>query len=162
IIGLIRGRYSYKSNLEIEKTNIVNSLKDCCKIAEDAGVILLLEPINRFEIDSCNTIKESIKLIEEVNSDYLKLMIDSFHMHLEEDPELIWTELDSYHSLIQHVHLADDTRRAPGTGHINFKRLIGVLEKNNYNEFYSFETIMKPSFEKIAKDSIKYLRSLKI
>ncbi|MFX1298117.1 MAG: sugar phosphate isomerase/epimerase family protein, partial [Promethearchaeota archaeon] len=81
IIGLIRGRRSYKNNPITEKRNIINSLRKCSKLAEDFSVELIFEPINRFEIDSFNTIEETLAMIEEIGSDHLKLMIDSFHTH---------------------------------------------------------------------------------
>ena len=46
--------------------------------------------ISLFEIDSYNTISEAIELIDEINSDNLKLMVDSYHIYLEEDPGFIW------------------------------------------------------------------------
>ncbi|MFX0139260.1 MAG: TIM barrel protein, partial [Candidatus Hodarchaeota archaeon] len=90
IIGLIRGRYNFQSSPKKEKLNIIHSLKECCRIAEINLVELIFEPINRFEIDSYNTISESIELLEEIGSDNLKLLINSFHTYLEEDPIYIW------------------------------------------------------------------------
>jgi len=160
IIGLIRGRYSYQSSPETERQNIKTSLKSCCQLAQENDIELIFEPINRFEIDSYNSIEESLKLIEEIGSSHLKLMIDSYHMHLEEDPNSIWEFLESIARKISHLHLADDTRRAPGTGHFNFKRFLTIFKKGEFNGFASMETIMKPSFEEVAKVSIAYLRSI--
>ncbi len=162
IIGLIRGRFTYKNNPETEKRNIIDSLKKCCRLAEDSNVELIFEPINRFEIDSYNTIKDTLEMIEEIGSENLKLMVDSFHTHLEEDPITIWDYLDSIAKKVSHLHLSDDTRRAPGTGHFNFRRFLNVFEKDNYKGFASVETIMKPSFEDVAKQTITYMKSINI
>ena len=157
IIGLIRGRYNSQSSPKKEKLNIVHSLKECCRIAENNNVELLFEPINRFEIDSYNTISESIELLEEIGSDKLKLLIDSFHTYLEEDTIFIWEYMKDITHHVSHLHLADDNRRAPGTGHFDFKSFLSIFKESGYNGFASIETIMKPSFEDVAKESSEYL-----
>ena len=63
-----------------------------------------------------------------------------------------------YH--VGHVHLADCTRRAPGTGHFDFKTFLTIFKTAGYNDYASIETIMKPSFEDVAKESSGYLRSI--
>ena len=158
IIGLIRGRYNFESSSKKEKNNIRISLKECCHLAENLGVLLLFEPINRFEIDSYNTISESINLLEEIGSENLKLLVDSFHTYLEEDPGYIWDYLEEITNYVAHIHLADCTRRAPGTGHFDFKSFLNIFKKAGYAGFASIETIMKPSFEDVAKESSEYLR----
>ncbi|MHA1292489.1 MAG: sugar phosphate isomerase/epimerase family protein [Promethearchaeota archaeon] len=157
IIGLIRGRFNYNSNQIKEKLNIITSLKKCCKIAENYGVYLTFEPINSFEIDSFNTITESVKLIEEIGSENLKLLIDSFHINLEEDPGFVWDDLREIVHLVNHIHIADCNRRAPGTGHFDFKTFLTIFKNKGYKGFASVETIMKPSFEEVAKQTSKYL-----
>jgi sugar phosphate isomerase/epimerase len=157
IIGLIRGRYNYESSLKKEKNNIKLSLKECCRLAENYGLLLLFEPINRFEIDSYNTISESVKLIEKIGSENLKLLVDSFHTYLEEDPGYIWNYLEEITHYVAHIHLADCTRRAPGTGHFDFKSFLNIFKNSGYDGFASIETIMKPSFEDVAKNSSEYL-----
>jgi sugar phosphate isomerase/epimerase len=123
-------------------------------------VILLFEPINQFEIDSYNTISESIKLLEEIRSDNLKLLLDSFHTYLEEDPIYIWEYMKDKAYHVAHIHLADDNRRAPGTGHFDFKTFLGIFKNIGYDGFASIETIMKPSFEDVAKEASEYLRMI--
>ncbi|MHA1273296.1 MAG: sugar phosphate isomerase/epimerase family protein [Promethearchaeota archaeon] len=158
IIGLIRGRYNYENNPKKEKSNIKISLKECVKIAENNNVILVFEPINSFEIDSFHTISEAIDLIDEIGSDNLKLLVDTFHVNLEEDPVLIWEYLGKITDYVKHIHLADTTRRAPGSGHFDFKNFLNIFKEHGYDRFVSIETIMKPSFKEVAKDSIEFLK----
>jgi sugar phosphate isomerase/epimerase len=160
IIGLIRGRYNFESSAKKERLNIISSLKECCRSAENNNVDLIFEPINRFEVDSYNTISESVKLIEEIRSDNLKLLIDSFHTYLEEDPLYIWEYLKDKTHYVAHLHLADDNRRAPGTGHFDFRTFLNIFKESGYNGFASIETIMKPSFEDVARETSEYLRMI--
>ncbi|MFX0189062.1 MAG: sugar phosphate isomerase/epimerase family protein [Candidatus Hodarchaeota archaeon] len=158
IIGLIRGRFSFESSFKKEKLNIIHSLKECCRIAENNDVELIFEPINRFEIDSYNTISESIELLEIIDSDNLKLLIDSFHTYLEEDPLFIWESMKDIVQYVAHLHLADDNRRAPGTGHFDFRTFLNIFKEAGFNGFCSIEAIMKPSFENVAREASEYLK----
>ncbi|MFX1316607.1 MAG: sugar phosphate isomerase/epimerase family protein [Promethearchaeota archaeon] len=158
IIGLIRGRYNFESSSKKEKANIKSSLRECCRLAENNSVELLFEPINRYEIDSYHTISESVELIEEIGSNNLKLLVDSYHIYLEEDPGFIWDYLEEIVHYVSHIHLADCTRRAPGTGHFDFRTFLNIFKNAGYNGFASIETIMKPSFEEVARESSEYLR----
>jgi sugar phosphate isomerase/epimerase len=157
IIGLIRGRYNSESSPKKEKVNIKSALKQCCWIAENFNVELLFEPINRFEIDSYNTISESLELIKELGSENLRLLVDSYHIYLEEDPGFIWEYLEEITPYVSHIHLADCTRRAPGTGHFDFRTFLNIFKSFGYKNFASIETIMKPSFEEVAIQSSEYL-----
>jgi len=160
IIGLIRGRYNSESSAKKEKLNIISSLKECCRIAENNNVMLVFEPINSFEIDSYNTISEAMNLMDEIGSENLKLLLDSYHINLEEDPGFIWDYLKEITNYVGHIHLADCTRRAPGTGHFDFKTFLTIFKTAGYDDYASIETIMKPSFEEVAKESSEYLRSI--
>jgi sugar phosphate isomerase/epimerase len=158
IIGLIRGRYKCDSSSSKERINIISSIKQSCWIAQNYNVQLVFEPINQFEIDSYNTISQAKELVEEIGSEHLKLLIDSFHINLEEDPAYIWDDLKDIAPIVGHIHLADTTRRAPGSGHFDFKTFLNIFKNAGYNGFVSLETIMKPSFEEVAKNSVQYLR----
>lgn len=160
IIGLIRGRYKHESTPQKEQAYIISSLKECCSIAKNSDVQLVFEPINQFEIDSYNKVSQSVELIEEIGSNNLKLLIDSFHTYLEEDPVDIWGYLKEIAHFVGHIHLADTTRRAPGSGNFDFKSFLGIFKEQGYREFVSIETIMKPSFELVAKNSSEYLKTI--
>ena len=160
IIGLIRGRYSSESSAKKEKLNIISSLKECCRIAENNNVMLVFEPINSFEIDSYNTVADGVNLMDEIGTENLKLLLDSYHINLEEDPGFIWEYLKEITNYVGHIHLADCTRRAPGTGHFDFRTFLTIFKTAGYNDYASIETIMKPSFEEVAKESSEYLRSI--
>lgn len=160
IIGLIRGRYNQENTPKNERLNIKSSLKECCRVAEDKGVELVLEPINRFEIDSYNTIAESVELIKEIGSENLKLLVDTFHTNLEEDPGFIWDDLKEIAHLVSHLHLSDCTRRAPGSGHFDFKTFLRIFQESGFKGFASVETIMKPSFEEVARETVEYLQMI--
>ena len=87
---------------------IAGNLEPLCRQAERAGIILAMEPLNRFETDCVNTLEQATALIEQVGSPAFKIHVDTFHMHIEEDnsaaairaagPDRKSTRLNSSHS----------------------------------------------------------------
>ncbi|MBM3703329.1 MAG: TIM barrel protein, partial [Actinobacteria bacterium] len=100
---------------------------------------MFLEPINRYEINFINTMEEGYRFIEKVAEDNLLLLIDTFHMNIEEPSTT--QSIKNFGSLIGHIHIADSNRKAPGLGHIDFLSIIAQLMKINYRSFLSAEII---------------------
>src|SRR3989441_735177 len=62
----------------------LRSMREMVKVAEDRGVVLLVEVINRFEQFMINTAAEAVAYVEEVASPACKILLDTFHMNIEE------------------------------------------------------------------------------
>ncbi|MCB0189431.1 MAG: sugar phosphate isomerase/epimerase, partial [Caldilineaceae bacterium] len=62
----------------------VQGLQAAGAIAADQGVTLALEPINRFETFVVNTVADGVRLLDEVDQPAVGLLLDTFHMHIEE------------------------------------------------------------------------------
>ena len=84
IIGLIRGVLKPGDSHEQAMEWLRSALKDCSQAAEDAGVRLALEPINRYETSLINTVAQGMDLIDAVGSQNFGLLLDTFHMNIEE------------------------------------------------------------------------------
>jgi sugar phosphate isomerase/epimerase len=95
-----------------------------------------------------------------LQSNRIQLLIDTFHLHLEEKLENAFKLLKKNISRVAHIHLADCNRRSPGSGHFDFKTFLGIFKNIGYDGFASIETIMKPSFEDVAKEASEYLRMI--
>jgi sugar phosphate isomerase/epimerase len=158
IIGLIRGKIGVDTSYKKAWSLVRNCLRECSATAKDLGVLMALEPINRYETAIINTVDEALKMIEEVRSDYVRIMVDTFHMNLEEAS--ITEALRKARKLLVHVHVADSNRKAPGMGHLNFHEIINVLNEIRYTEFLSAEILPKPNFGQAARKTIDYLKKL--
>ncbi|MHA1791302.1 MAG: sugar phosphate isomerase/epimerase family protein [Promethearchaeota archaeon] len=157
VIGLIRGRRIYGQSKNDEHVNIIESLKDLEGIIQDLDVRVVIEPINRFEIDSIHVISDAINLIEEANLKNTYPMIDTFHVNIEEDIDAFFDLLPIYSKIIRKVDLAGYNRRAPGPGPFNFKKFIKTLVENGYWRYFNVECVPKPSFEDVAMRAAEYL-----
>ena len=156
IIGLIRGKKqgSLKKSLKL----LLSSIKSICDYSVRNNVVITIEPLNRYETDLLNSAEEAIDFIKQVNCNKLKLLLDTFHMNIEEKDMLQTVNKTSKY--ISHIHFADNTRRCPGEGSIDFKSIVGLLKKNDYQGYISGEMLPEPSADYCMKRFIKNLKKI--
>ena len=115
---------------EAQLTQIAEALKPLCAKAESAGIVLAIEPLNRFETDCINTLEQGVALIKQVDSPALKLHIDTFHMHIEEDDSA--SAIIECGPYIAHVHASASHRGLLGEDQVDWKGILGALQKIAY------------------------------
>jgi sugar phosphate isomerase/epimerase len=128
-------------------------------LAGQYGVRLAIEPLNRYEADLIQNAAEGLAFLHSVDSPSVGLLLDTFHMNIEEaDP--CQTALNTYRSgRLWHIHLGDSNRLAPGDGHFNFPALIGALEQAGYRDYWSAELLPRPDPDTAAARTIAYMRN---
>lgn len=92
----------------------VENVRKVGKIAGECGVDYCLEVLNRFEGYLLNTCEECRKFVEEVDVDAVKIMLDTFHMNIEEDSMVEAILLAG--EKLGHFHVGENNRRLPGKG----------------------------------------------
>lgn len=159
IIGLVRGRGSPDSRINNKKMELMkDALQECAGNARKKGVKLYFEPLNRYETLLVNTIAEGIELIKELRCENIKLLIDTFHMNIEE-PSLFGSIVKGM-PYTGHVHFADSNRHAPGAGHIEFTDIVNLLTQLGYKEYISLEMLPLPTADRAAEMSMKHLKEI--
>lgn len=136
----------------------MESLHRLVQNAQRKGVTLLLEAINRYESNIINTVKDGLLVLKELGSNCVKLLLDTFHMNLEEPS--IPGALQLAGERLGYVHLADSNRRAPGTGHLNFVEILYTLQAIGYSGPITCEILPQPDDSSAAAWAINYLRSI--
>jgi len=155
IIGLIRGSPELSQKEESLKI-LKEELDIICQKAKSLGSPgLLLEPLNRYETSLLNTISEAKEFIEELGSENLKILADSFHMNIEERD--ISGALRGAGDLLGHIHLADSNRWAPGQGHFNFEGFFQALAELNYQGWLSGEFLPLPTAQESVRMFAEFL-----
>jgi len=158
-IGSINGRLGNDPQKRpIHRETALDCLKECSKAAAEAGVTILLEPLNRYECDYLNTLEEGARVIKQIGIPSLKLLADTFHMNIEEAH--ITTSLRTAGPQLGHVHLADSNRQAPGYGHLDVHNVLRVLREMGYREYLSFEILPLPTFRQAAEDAIRTVKKI--
>jgi D-psicose/D-tagatose/L-ribulose 3-epimerase len=132
---------------QIEWDRAVKNLYKVCELAEENGLMIALEPINRFETDLINTAEDVVRLVEDINHPAAKVMLDSFHMSIEErDMEKAITVAGD--KLI-HVQVSENYRGIPGTGQTPWHSFKSGLEKIAYTGTVSIESFT-PEIKELA------------
>lgn len=158
-IGLIYGRLGQPVEQRGSREQAaLECLKACCQAAEQKGVTLFLESINRYETDCLNTLEEAVQRIERIGSPSLKLLADTFHMNIEEVD--LAASLRRCRQHLGHVHLADSNREAPGHGHLDVGGVLRVLSDIGFEGYVSLEVLPRPDGRQAAKDGIACVRNL--
>ncbi|MGI6161590.1 MAG: sugar phosphate isomerase/epimerase family protein [Christensenellales bacterium] len=156
-IGRARGLLSYGQTREQAEAMFVNSMSHLLDRALQDGVTLLLEPINRYEINFINSVKECSQALSWFPPHYdIGLMTDLFHMNIEDVS--FYDVLAEQGDKIKYVHFADSNRLAPGWGHINFQEVFDGLNKAGFNGWGSVESLPIPDENAAALQAVQYLR----
>ncbi|MBW0001116.1 MAG: sugar phosphate isomerase/epimerase [Verrucomicrobia bacterium] len=108
----------------------VETLKPVAEYAGERGVQLAIEPLNRFETDFINTVEQGLELIERIGASNVGLLLDTFHMNIEE--KNLATAIRMAGSRVFHFHSCESDRGTPGTGHIEWPEVVLALTAINY------------------------------
>ncbi len=109
----------------------VENIKRLGQTAGDLGIDMCLEIVNRFETLVLNTAEEGVQFCKEVDKPAVKLLLDTFHMNIEEDnmAQAILTAGD----YLGHVHVGEGNRKLPGTGHLPWKEMGQALHQIGFD-----------------------------
>ncbi len=157
IIGLIRGSIK---DIPYEKGEefFLTGLKDIGKYAKEKGIKVVIEPINRYELNFINNVAEAILILDKVGLENVGLLLDTFHMNIEEP--IIEESIKQAGERILHFHIADSNRWPPGYGHLNFESILSALFSTGYDGYVSGEMLPKPSSLESMKKTIEYLNNI--
>ncbi len=135
----------------------VQSMKEVMKVVEDLDLTFSMEVVNRFEQYLINTAQEAVTYADRVGSGRCKILLDTFHMNIEEDSfqQAIRTAGDK----LGHFHVGEVNRRPPGEGRIPWDEVAGALRAINYRGPVVMEPFLMPGGQ-VGRD-IRVYRDLK-
>lgn len=122
-----------------------SSLREIATTAEDHGVIICLEVINRFETFIFNTVSQALQFLQQVDHEAIKLHLDTYHLNMEEDN--IAEAIRSAGDQLGHLHCSANNRKIPGHGNINWKDIRQALDDIGYDGGLGLETFPLPYTE---------------
>lgn len=169
-----RAGYVEQEDRKVQWDTVAGHFRTLSDRAEKLGVKMAIEPLNRYETDFINTGDQALKMIEDVGSDALTVLLDSYHMNIEEkDPAKTIIKAGSK---LGHFHACGSDRGTPGNDQINWNNISAALNQINYSGsvvIESFTTDVKviakaasiwrdfePSQEDIAVNGLKFLKTL--
>lgn len=109
---------------------MISGLAEVAPLARAAGQVFALEPLNRFETDMLNTTIQGIAVLDTVNDTGLGLMLDTFHMNMEDQsiPDAI--RLAGKRTV--HFQANENHRGFPGTGNMGWPAIMRALHQVGY------------------------------
>jgi len=129
----------------------VAGLRKVARAAEATGVMLGIEPINRFETYFLNVTADAAALCREVGSPKVKVHYDTFHANIEErDPVAALRKLGRR---LGHVHMCENDRGIPGTGHVDWDGTFKALKAIKYKGWLTIESFV-PAIKELAAAAI--------
>jgi sugar phosphate isomerase/epimerase len=135
---------------EDDKKILVEALGELGRHAAHEGVVVWLEPLNRYEDHMVNTLEQGIELCDAIGIDSVKVMGDLYHMNIEED--VISESIVQAGSLLGHVHLADSNRAHPGAGHTDVAGAFAALKKIGFDGWMALECGLRGDPESVLRD----------
>ena len=132
-----------------ERDWCIDNLKEAAAVAADHGIIIGVEPLNRFETDMINTAEQALSLVKEIDHKNIRISLDTFHCNIEEKNvpnaiRMVGKEL------LCHVQANECDRGTPGTGHLDWTGIKQALADINYEGAMVIETFGAPSKELAA------------
>ena len=167
-----KARMVSQEQRKIEWDRAVTNIGKVSRMAEEQDLYIALEPLNRFESDLINTAEDVMRLIKDVNHSKAKVLLDGFHMAIEE-PNIEKAILTVGDKLI-HVQVSENYRGTPGTGQTPWNHFKSGLEKIGYKGIISIESFtpevkelagavciwknLAPSQDAFATDGLSFLK----
>lgn len=155
-----------------ERKRCVECLKDVGAYAEQAGVDIAFEPLNRFETFVANSQEDTRKIVDAIGSKAVGILYDTFHANIEE--KSIEQAIRTAGDKIVQVHISANDRATPGEDHIDWATTFGTLKDIGFDGWYTIESFgsrlpelagatciwrkMAPSEEHVARQGIKFIR----
>ncbi len=151
----------------------VDSMRQVAEHANQAGVTLGVECLNRFECYLLNTHADAARFVREVDQPSCRAMYDTFHAHIEEKsiPESIRACAD----VLAHVHISENDRSTPGQGNVRWAETFDTLQSAGYDGWMMIEAFglalpeliaatkiwrrMYESEEQLARDGLAFMKA---
>ena len=153
---------------------LVNQLSNLARYAADHGVVLCIEPLNRFETSFINLAEQLIEVVDRVGNPSCGMLLDTFHMNIEE--RSLGDAIRASGARLKHLHACENDRGAPGSGHVPWQDVAKGCRDVGYDgpvviESFTSElktiaraaAIWRPlaaSQDTLASDGLRFLRAL--
>ncbi len=153
---------------------LVKQLRGLAEYAADHGAVLCVEPLNRFETSFINLASQAIDVVDRVDHPACKIMLDTFHMNIEE--QSLGDAIRATGARLAQMHMCENDRGAPGSGHVPWDDVATTLRAINYDGPLVIESftaqvksiaraaaIWRPlaaSQDALAQDGLRFLKNL--
>ncbi|HSB95485.1 MAG TPA: sugar phosphate isomerase/epimerase family protein [Spongiibacteraceae bacterium] len=162
------------SQRQVEWERAVIGLREAARMARDHGVILGIEPLNRFETDLVNTAEQAKRLVRDIGDPAARIHLDTFHMNIEE--KNIYEAVKLAGDDLVYIDASESDRGTPGTGNVDWRALAKALQEIGYGGDCVIESFtpdcesiaaaaaiwrpLAPTQDLLAQDGLHFLRKI--
>jgi D-psicose/D-tagatose/L-ribulose 3-epimerase len=153
---------------------LVKNLSELARYAGDRGVVLGIEPLNRFETSFINLATQAVEVVDRVNHPSCGILLDTFHMNIEE--KSLGKAIRAAGRRLVHFHACENDRGAPGSGNVTWNDVAAALWDINYSGPVVIESFtnkvksiaraaaiwraFEPSQDALAQNGLSFLKKL--
>ncbi|MCX6992656.1 MAG: sugar phosphate isomerase/epimerase [Kiritimatiellaeota bacterium] len=148
-----------------------DSLRQVARLASDLGILIGLEPVNRYESCLINTCEQALRLKAMIGEACVKIHLDTYHMNIEEKSFYEATKRAGKDLI--HYHLCENDRGIPGTGLIDWDGIFKALAEINYQGNAALESFvdctdnmntwvwrqLAPSGDQLLREGVAFIHS---
>jgi D-psicose/D-tagatose/L-ribulose 3-epimerase len=150
------------------------ALKKVAQKARSLGLVVGIEPVNRYETFLINTCEQALRLLEMIGEDNVRIHLDAYHMNIEEND--FYTPTKKALPYLCHYHLSESHRGIPGTGTVDWDDIFRALAEGNYQGMVGMESFaevsdsmragtciwrkMAPSSDVLLREGLVFLKNL--
>jgi D-psicose/D-tagatose/L-ribulose 3-epimerase len=127
---------------------LVDNLSALSNYAGDRGVVLCVEPLNRFETSFMNLAEQVIEVVDRVDHPACQIMLDTFHMNIEE--KSLGNAIRAVGPRLKHLHSCENDRGAPGSGNVDWEDVKQAIKDIQYDGPVVIESFT-PKVKSIAR-----------
>ncbi len=157
-IGYTHGTVRPGSTREELESWFFAALPGYIEIAASYDVTLILEPINRYEVDYINRVEEALRVLDLFPAPNLAILADAFHMNIEEASIVDAIRLAG--DRIGHFHFVDSNRWPPGYGHTDLREVYRELVSVGYDGYLGVEAMPRPSSQEGARSGLRFIEAI--
>ncbi|MFC4872325.1 sugar phosphate isomerase/epimerase family protein [Negadavirga shengliensis] len=129
--------FAKRAPIEDEYEWSAEVLREAGEYAQQAGILLTPEALNRFECYLCNTMGQLSHLIEKVGHPNVQAMFDTHHANIEE--KKLGDALRKISPVLGHVHISENDRGTPGSGHVPWDETFATLAEIKFKGWLTIE-----------------------
>jgi D-psicose/D-tagatose/L-ribulose 3-epimerase len=150
LCGVVYAAYDYfTGNMATaeEWKRSVDGLQQVAEHCRARGVVLGVEPINRYKTYFLNTVADARRLVDDVGHPNVGLLLDTYHMNIEE--QNFYEAFKTAGDKLVHVHLNENYRGIPGTGLVVWRDVFRALDEIGYDGWGVMESFV-PEVPEVA------------